>query len=179
MRYCARPAFALERRAVIGGRDGKPERVRYTLRRRRQAPFPRHLPYRMGKTPRQDLGRVSAGVPSVRWRHPLALRCAPNRFCLADCADPENRTFRKTFRGHSSLFRNPKNRLPSNPPYSKPVQHQATSCGSAFGRPVRSFLAGLRRDLLPRTERLVHGRSHMAEGSIVAGLQHVVRDRAL
>lgn len=36
VRYCARPAFALERLTVIGGRDGKPEQVRYTLPRHKR-----------------------------------------------------------------------------------------------------------------------------------------------
>ncbi len=36
VRYCARPAFAIERLAVIGGRDGKPDRVRYTLPRHKR-----------------------------------------------------------------------------------------------------------------------------------------------
>ena len=35
-RYCARPAFAIERLAVIEGRDGKPDRVRYTLARHKR-----------------------------------------------------------------------------------------------------------------------------------------------
>ena len=33
VRYCARPAFALERLTDTGGRDGKPEHVRSTLPR--------------------------------------------------------------------------------------------------------------------------------------------------
>lgn len=33
VRYCARPAFALERLSVVGGRDGSLERIRYTLPR--------------------------------------------------------------------------------------------------------------------------------------------------
>ena len=36
VRYCARPAFAIERLAVIEGRDGKPDRVRYTLARHKR-----------------------------------------------------------------------------------------------------------------------------------------------
>lgn len=36
VRYCARPAFALDRLTVIGGRDGKPEHVRYTLPRHKR-----------------------------------------------------------------------------------------------------------------------------------------------
>jgi len=40
VRYCARPAFALERLTVIGGGD-KPEQVRYTL--------PRHKRGRVGR----------------------------------------------------------------------------------------------------------------------------------
>ncbi len=36
VRYCARPAFALERLSVIGGRDDKPERIRYTLPRHKR-----------------------------------------------------------------------------------------------------------------------------------------------
>jgi len=36
LRYCARPAFAIERLAVIGGRDGKVTQVRYTLPRHKR-----------------------------------------------------------------------------------------------------------------------------------------------
>jgi hypothetical protein len=36
IRYCARPAFAVERLAVIDGRDGKPDLVRYTLARHKR-----------------------------------------------------------------------------------------------------------------------------------------------
>ncbi len=36
VRYCARPAFAVERLAVIEGRDGKPDRVCYTLPRHKR-----------------------------------------------------------------------------------------------------------------------------------------------
>ncbi len=36
VRYCARPAFALERLSVIGGRDDQPERIRYTLPRHKR-----------------------------------------------------------------------------------------------------------------------------------------------
>ena len=36
VRYCARPAFALERLTVTGGRDGKPEHVRSTLPRHKR-----------------------------------------------------------------------------------------------------------------------------------------------
>ena len=36
VRYCARPAFAIERLAVIDGRQGKPDRVRYALPRHKR-----------------------------------------------------------------------------------------------------------------------------------------------
>jgi hypothetical protein len=36
LRYCARPAFALERLAVLPGRDGRPERIRYSLPRHKR-----------------------------------------------------------------------------------------------------------------------------------------------
>ena len=36
VRYCARPAFAMERLAVIDGRDGKATQVRYTLARHKR-----------------------------------------------------------------------------------------------------------------------------------------------
>jgi hypothetical protein len=36
LRYCARPAFAVERLAVLDGRDGRPDRVRYTLARHKR-----------------------------------------------------------------------------------------------------------------------------------------------
>jgi hypothetical protein len=36
LRYCARPAFAIERLAVIDGRDGRPDRVCYTLPRHKR-----------------------------------------------------------------------------------------------------------------------------------------------
>lgn len=36
VRYCARPAFALERLSVVGGRDDQPERIRYTLSRHKR-----------------------------------------------------------------------------------------------------------------------------------------------
>jgi hypothetical protein len=36
VRYCARPAFALERLSVIGGRDDHPEHVHYTLPRHKR-----------------------------------------------------------------------------------------------------------------------------------------------
>jgi len=36
VRYCARPAFALERLTAIGGGDGRPEKVRYTLPRHKR-----------------------------------------------------------------------------------------------------------------------------------------------
>ena len=36
LRYCARPAFALERLSLHPGRDGDPERIRYTLPRHKR-----------------------------------------------------------------------------------------------------------------------------------------------
>ena len=36
LRYCARPAFALERLSLPSGRDGSPERVRSTLPRHKR-----------------------------------------------------------------------------------------------------------------------------------------------
>ena len=36
VRYCARPAFALERLTLLPGRDGRPERIRYALPRHKR-----------------------------------------------------------------------------------------------------------------------------------------------
>jgi hypothetical protein len=36
LRYCARPAFALERLSLLPGRDGRPERIRYSLPRHKR-----------------------------------------------------------------------------------------------------------------------------------------------
>ncbi len=36
VRYCARPAFALDRLSAVGGRDNQPERIRYTLPRHKR-----------------------------------------------------------------------------------------------------------------------------------------------
>jgi hypothetical protein len=37
VRYCARPAFALERLSVIGGGDDQPERILYALPRHKRS----------------------------------------------------------------------------------------------------------------------------------------------
>ena len=37
LRYCARPAFALERLSLLSGHDGSPERIRYTLPRHKRS----------------------------------------------------------------------------------------------------------------------------------------------
>ena len=79
LRYCARPAFALDRLSVVPGTGNRPERVRYTLPRHKRGnwvgpgrarkstrPFPLGLVH---STPISFLARLAALSPPPR-KHP-------------------------------------------------------------------------------------------------------------
>jgi len=89
VRNCARPAFALERLAVIGGRDDGAERIRYTLPRHKRGQW--IGPGRQKKatspdaqgvitlSPHEFLSRLAALVPPPRrHRHRNTKVFAPN-----------------------------------------------------------------------------------------------------
>jgi len=89
VRYCARPAFALERLAVIGGRDDGAERIRYTLPRHKRGQWigpgrtkKATAPDAQGVitlTPHEFLDRLAALVPPPRrHRHRNTKVFAPN-----------------------------------------------------------------------------------------------------
>jgi len=89
VRYCARPAFALERLAVIGGRDDGAERIRYTLPRHKRGQWigpgrtkKATAPDAQGVitlTPHEFLDRPAALVPPPRkHRHRYHGVFAPN-----------------------------------------------------------------------------------------------------
>jgi hypothetical protein len=89
LRYCARPAFALERLSLHPGRDGDPERIRYTLPRhkrgtwvgpgrRRKATAPAENGV-VDLSPGELLDRLADLVPPPRrHRHRYHGVCAPN-----------------------------------------------------------------------------------------------------
>ncbi len=67
LRYCARPTFALERLALLPGRNGGPERIRSTLprhKRRRRQSRPRHLPTREAKLMAKIAGDFPLACPA-------------------------------------------------------------------------------------------------------------------
>jgi hypothetical protein len=83
LRYCARPAFALERLFLLPGRDGRPERIRYALSRHKRGTW--IGPARSRKSsapdaqgiihlsPHELLDRLADLVPPPRkHRHPTA-----------------------------------------------------------------------------------------------------------
>jgi hypothetical protein len=76
VRYCARPAFALERLTVVAGRDDGPERIRYTLPRHKRGQWigpgwqkKATAPDAQGVitlTPHEFLDRLAAPMPPPR-----------------------------------------------------------------------------------------------------------------
>jgi len=89
LRYCARPAFALERLALLSGHDGSPERIRYTLPRHKRGQWvgPGHRRKATGPgqhgvvdlTPFEFLDRLADLVPPPRkHRHRYHGVFAPN-----------------------------------------------------------------------------------------------------
>jgi len=89
VRYCARPAFALDRLAVIGAGDESPERIRYTLPRHKRGQWigsgrqkKATSPNAQGVitlSPHEFLSRLAALVPPPRkHRHRNTKVFAPN-----------------------------------------------------------------------------------------------------